>query len=247
MVVRTLTVGYVIAISDIPVEVVRKPIKHLYIRIDPLDGRVRVSAPIAMDEQSVRRAVTARLGWIRCRRQQWAGRQSEPVHEIVTGETHYVQGRPYRLNVVERSGRAAVRVAGHDTVELRARPGTDTAGRRSILEQWYRQILADEIPGLIREWQPTLGVQVAEWRIRRMKTRWGTCNIHDRRIWVNLALARKPRECLEYVLVHEMVHLLERLHNARFHAYMDRFMPDWRMRRDRLSAVPQAPGGRGLG
>lgn len=226
--------AYSIAISDIPVEVARKPIKHLYIRVDQADGRVRVSAPITMDEQSVRRAVAARLGWIR-RRQRLAARRREPVHEIATGETHYVQGFPYRLNVVEKPGRSAVRVVGRDTVELRARPGTDVAGRRSILERWYRQVLAEEIPGLIAKWQPVMGVHVAEWRIRRMKTRWGTCNIRDRRIWLNLALARKPRECLEYVVVHEMVHLLERLHNARFHAYMDRFMPDWRVRRARLS------------
>lgn len=230
-----MSVGYSIAISGIAVDVVRKPIKHLYIRVDPADGRVRVSAPSTMDEQSVRRVVAARLGWIRRRRQRLAGRQLEPDHEIVTGETHYVQGYPYRLNVVEKPGRAAVRVVGHDTVELRARPGTDVAGRRSILERWYRQVLVDQIPGLVRKWQPVLGVDVAEWRIKRMKTRWGTCNIRDRRIWLNLALARKPRECLEYVLVHEMVHLLERQHNARFHAYMDRFMPDWRVCRERLS------------
>lgn len=230
-----MTTGYSLSVADIPVEVVHKPIKHLYIRVDPADGRVRVSAPVSMNEQSVRRAVAARLAWIRRRQQRWAGSQEEPVHEMVSGETHRVQGSPYRLNVVETPGRAAVRIVGDDMLELRVRPGTEASGRRSVLEQWYRKLLAGEIPGLVRKWEPVLGVDVAEWRIKRMRTRWGTCNIRDRRIWLNLSLAGKPRECLEYVLVHEMVHLLERLHNARFHACMDRFMPDWRLRRDRLT------------
>ncbi len=121
------------------------------------------------------------------------------------------------------------------------RPGTDAAARRAVLERWYRRMLAEEIPDLVARWEPAMGVRVAEWRIKRMKTRWGTCNIRDRRIWLNLWLARMPPECLEYVLVHEMVHLLERRHNARFRAYMDRFLPQWRMYRERLQHMEAVP------
>ncbi|MDZ7839867.1 MAG: SprT family zinc-dependent metalloprotease [Gammaproteobacteria bacterium] len=214
--------------------VLRKPIRHLYIRVDPTDGSVRVSAPIGMDESAVQRVVESRQGWIERQRQRLAARPGAPYRAVASGEIHYVQGRPCRLDVVEGPGRPGARLIGDDTLELNVKPGADPAKRHAVLERWYRRLLGDALPALIERWEPTLGVRVAEWRIKRMKTRWGTCNIRDRRIWMNLALARKPPECLEYVLVHEMVHLLERRHNARFHAYMDRFMPDWRVRRARL-------------
>ncbi len=214
--------------------VLRKPIRHLYIRVDPADGSVRVSAPMGMGEAAVQRAVDSRRGWIERQRQRLGARPGAPDRVAASGAIHYVQGRPCRLDVVERPGRPGVRLIGDDGLELTVKPGTDAAKRHAVLERWYRRLLADTLPALIARWEPTVGVRVAEWRIKRMKTRWGTCNIRDRRIWMNLALARKPPECLEYVLVHEMVHLLERHHNARFHAYMDRFMPDWRVRRSRL-------------
>lgn len=224
---------YAAVVADMPVVIRRKAIKHLYIRIDQSDGTVRVSAPAAMPEQAVKRAVAARADWIRRQQQRLASRPARP--DIVTGETHYVQGRACSLEVVEQRGRAAVRFTERDTLELRVPPGADPARRRAVLERWYRQSLSDQIPSLVQQWQPVLGVQVAEWRIKRMKTRWGTCNIRDRRVWLNLALAKRPPECLEYVLVHEMVHLLERRHNARFYAFMDRFLPDWRTRRALLN------------
>lgn len=237
---RNLSTGaYSMVVSGVTVEVRRKPIKHLYIRVDPYDGRVRVSVPVRMDEQTLQRAVASRLVWIRGRQRALAGR---PDHVIATGETHYYRGLPHRLEVVEHAGRPAVRVTDAETIELQVRPGTDAAARRALLERWYRRMLAEEIPDLIAKWEPGMGVRVAEWRIKRMKTRWGTCNILDRRIWLNLWLARMPRECLEYVLVHEMVHLLERRHNARFRAYMDRFLPRWRMYRERLQHMETATG-----
>lgn len=232
---RTVMRAYDIEIADMPVEVQRKAIKHLYIRVDHGDGRVKVSAPTGMAEQAVHRAVAARKEWIHRQQQRLVSRPSPAGYDIVTGETHYVQGRPCSLKVIERRGRAAVRLTECDMLELRVPPGADSARRRAVLERWYRQTLSEHVPALVQDWQPVMGVSVAEWRIKRMKTRWGTCNIRDRRIWLNLELAKRPPECLEYVLVHEMVHLLERRHNARFHAFMDRFLPDWRERRKRLN------------
>ena len=129
-------------------------------------------------------------------------------------------------------------VRNNNTLELRVRPGTNGQDREAALHRWYRQLLRDQIPKLIAKWEPVIGVNVAEWGIKRMKTRWGTCNITPRRIWLNLELAKKPPSCLEYILVHEMVHFLERHHNEAFREYMDRFMPQWRLHREELNRAP---------
>ena len=165
-------------------------------------------------------------------------RQSE--REMLTGESHYFQGRRYRLNVVEYDCPPAVHIANNTTLELRVRPGADRAKRLGVLEDWYRKHLRTDIPELVARWEPVMGMQVAESRIRKMKTRWGSCNTQARRIWLNLELAKKPRTCLEYVVVHEMVHLLEQKHSVRFRELMNQFMPDWRMRKDELNSSPLA-------
>ncbi len=157
---------------------------------------------------------------------------------MVTGESHYVGGRRYRLDVIEHDGPAAVRLRNNTTLELRVRPGTSRAQREAVLHRWYRQRLREQIPQLISKWEPEIGVTVAEWGIKKMKTRWGTCNIDARRIWLNLELAKKPAACLEYILAHEMVHLLERHHNERFQQLMDRLMPQWRLHREELNRAP---------
>ena len=162
------------------------------------------------------------------------------MREMVTGESHYVQGRRYRLDVVEHDGPSSICQPNNTTLQLRVRPGTDRGKREAVLHRWYRQRLHEQIPELIALWEPVLGVKVTEWRIKKMKTRWGTCNIESRRIWINLELAKKPSECLEYILVHEMVHLLERHHNYLFRAHMDQLMPQWRLHREILNRAPLA-------
>jgi hypothetical protein len=159
---------------------------------------------------------------------------------MITGEKHYVQGQRCRLNVIEHGGPATVGLSNNTTIELRVRPGSCREKRGAALNRWYRERLRGQIPQLIVKWEPELGVKVAEWRIKKMKTRWGTCNIDARRIWLNLELAKKPLSCLEYVLVHEMVHLLERYHNDCFRAYMDQVMPQWRLHRRELKRSPIA-------
>ncbi|MDY6825346.1 MAG: SprT family zinc-dependent metalloprotease [Thermodesulfobacteriota bacterium] len=150
----------------------------------------------------------------------------------------YFQGRRYRLDVTERPGRAQIRIVNNTTMALAVKPGTDTPGRWRVMERWYRRQLRAMLPALVEKWEPIIGVQVAETRIKRMKTRWESCNIDAGRIWVNLELIKKPVACLEYILVHEMVHLLERYHNERFKKFMDRFLPDWQVRRDELNRQP---------
>lgn len=228
----------VMRIGEFEVEVVRKDIKHLHLRVDAVDGRVRVSAPRRLSDDAVRVAVVPRLGWIRRQQAKFAGQERQSQREMVTGESHYVQGRRYRLEVVEHRGPPAVQLMNGGTVSLRVRPGSDRERRERVLREWYRGLLREEIPVLIAKWEPVLGVTVAEWGIKRMKTRWGSCNTTARRIWLNLELAKKPPACLEYIVVHEMVHLLERRHNDRFRAYMDRFLPGWRLQRDELNRAP---------
>ena len=227
-------------VSGIEVEVVRKPIKNLHLGVYPPDGRVRVAVPLRIDDEAVRLAVIARLGWIRKQQQQFAGQDRQSQREMVSGESHYVQGRRYRLSIVEHNGPAEVRFPKNKTIELRVRPGTNAEQRELLLQRWYRQQLRAQIPVLIEKWEPALEVQVAAWGIRRMKTHWGTCNSVARRIWLNLELAKKPIVCLEYILLHEMVHLRERHHNERFQAWMDRLMPHWRLYRDELNRQPLA-------
>lgn len=221
-------------------EVRRKAIKNLHIGVYPPDGRVRVAAPARMDDETIRLAIVSRLAWIRRHQRRFLAQARESARELVTGESHYYRGERYRLEVVEAPGRAGVHLAGNRTIALRVPPGADTAARRRVLERWYRRELRGLVPDLLATWEPIIGKGVAECRIKRMKTRWGSCNIGARRIWLNLELIRKPHACLEYVLVHELVHLLERHHTDWFRELMDRFMPDWRLRQDELNKAPLA-------
>lgn len=235
-----------IEVDGLRVEVIRKAIRHLYIRLHQPTGSVRVTVPLHVDDATIRRAIVSRLGWIRRRQAGFVGQRRQLRREMVTGEVHHFQGRRYRLDVVEHAGPAGVRLVDDTTLELRVRPGADSSRRRAVLEDWYRSELRERIPALIHRWEPVIGVRIADWRIRRMKTRWGSCNTRARRIWLNLELIRKPAPCLEYVLVHEMVHLLERRHNARFRALMDRFMPHWQLHHEALQeAVPAHEPARG--
>src|SRR5439155_8882254 len=160
--------------------------------------------------------------------------------EMTTGESHYFQGMRYRLVVIESGGPSAVTVRNHRAIELHVPAGTNADKRRTILNKWYREHLRAQIPTLIERWEAVVGVCVADWCIKKMKTRWATCNAAARRIWLNLELAKKSTGCLEFIVVHEMVHLLERHHNERFQRHMDEFMPSWRRYREELNLAPLA-------
>ena len=232
--------GYRTDIAGTPVEVVRKDIKNLHLGVYPPNGRVRVAAPLRLDDEAVRLAVISRLGWIRRRQAEFVGQDRQSQREFVSGESHYFEGRRYRLDVTEHDAPPTVRLLNNTRMELRVRPGTQREKREAILHRWYRSRLRSLLPALLEKWEPKVGVRAAEARIRKMKTRWGTCNREARRVWLNLELAKKPASCLEYILVHEMVHLIERSHNDRFRDLMDSLMPGWRLRRDELNQAPLA-------
>ena len=229
-----------IEVSGIPVEVVRKPIKNMHLGVYPPEGRVRVAVPLHIDNEAVRLAVISKLGWIRRHQKTFADQPRQSQREMISGESHYFLGRRYRLRLLVHDGSARVTRTDSRTLTMHVRPGTGREKREQVLNDWYRRHLKALIPDLISRWQPIVGVQVADWGIKKMKTRWGSCNMQDRRVWLNLELAKKPPHCLEYVLVHEMVHLLERHHNDRFKALMDQFMPQWRLYRDELNQAPLA-------
>lgn len=231
---------HTIEVRGIAVEVVRKEIKNLHVGVYPPGGRVRVAAPSRLDDEAVRLAVISRLGWIRRQQAVFEQQDRQSQREMVTGESHYFEGRRYLLNVIERQGPPAIWLVNNTSIELRVRSGADRNAREAALLKWYRTRLKERLSPLRAKWEPKVGVAIAEVRIKKMKTRWGSCNPEARRIWLNLELAKKPSSCLEYILVHELVHVLERHHSDRFRELMDRLMPPWRLYREELNHAPLA-------
>jgi predicted metal-dependent hydrolase len=227
-----------IRVRDISVEIIRKDIKNLHLGVYPPSGRVRVAAPKKVNDAAVRLAVISRLRWIRSHQEKFSAQPREPKREMVSGESHFVFGRRYRLRVVTKSHLQTAIIKKKTALELHVRPGTTRGERDLMLARWYRAQLRERIPLLLSKWQERLEVDARAWGIRRMKTKWGSCNPKARRIWVNLELAKKPERCLEYLVVHELVHLLERGHSDRFVALMDKHMPRWRQHRTELNATP---------
>jgi predicted metal-dependent hydrolase len=223
-----------------PVEVIRKDIKNLHVGVYPPNGRVRVAAPLRLDGNAVRLAVISRLGWIHRQQAEFEQQDRQSKREFVTGESHYFAGRRYRLDVIELDGPPSVRLSSNTMMELRVPKGSERDQRDGVLQQWYRARLREQLQPLLAKWEAKVGVTVSQLRIRKMKTRWGSCNPEARRIWLNLELAKKPASCLEYILVHEMVHFLERHHNERFRPLMDTLIPGWRLCREELNRAPLA-------
>ncbi len=229
-----------IEVGGIPVEVVRKEIKNLHVGVYPPEGRVRVAAPIRLKNEAVRMAVISRLGWIRRKRKAFVEQSRQSQREMVTGESHYFLGRRYLIDVIEDTAPPTVRLVGTTTMEVRIRPDSDHQAREAVLQGWYRRRLRELIPPVLAKWEERVGVTVDEVRVKKMKTLWGSCNAEARRIWLNLELAKKPVSCLEYILVHEMVHFLGRRHDDRFRERMETLMPSWRHFRAELNRAPLA-------
>lgn len=217
-----------IEIGGVPIELIRKRIYNFHLRVYPPDGRVVVSVPWSASKDEVLRVIRDRWDWIVGQRERCRSLPVQTEPDYRTDEYHWVLGQRHRLVVVPQEGRPRVALGADDTLYLFAPPDADARLRQLALQGWYKQRLKAVVPPLLAKWAPVMGVAVAEWGIRPMKTRWGTCKIPDRRMTLNLDLAKRPIPQIEYIVVHEMNHLLERLHNQRFHSLMDRFLPDWR-------------------
>lgn len=224
-------------ISGLPVEIVRKPIKNLHLGVYPPDGHVRVSAPEAITDTALRVAVIDRMAWIRRQQMRFREQARESPREYISGETHFYLGRRYRLSVVETRGHARIRLAGR-RMELHCRPGSSSQRRAEVLYQWYRARLRDLLAPLVESWAERLGVEVADWRLKRMKTKWGACNAARGRLWFNVELAKKPQPCIEYIVVHELAHLVSRHHGRPFVSLMDQHLPKWQSLRRELGQLP---------
>ncbi len=225
-----------IDLDGIAAEVVLKDIKNIHLRVYPPDGRVRVSAPAWMSLDVIRTFAMSKLGWIRTQQQRFREQKYVP-REPPDRDGRYVWGKRYQLKVV-KSDRAPTVKLQEGYMLLQVRPGTDKKKREAIVEAWYRQQLKQAVPPLLARWAPRMGVRVERFFVQRMKSRWGSCNLRAHTIRLNTELVKRPPECLEYVVVHELAHLLEPSHNARFRALMDQFMPDWKVYRDQLKQWP---------
>lgn len=214
-------------IDGLTISVVRKNIKNINLSVHPPDGKVRVSVPRRMSEATIRQVIQARIGWIKRQQKRFASLAERAAPQYMSGDKLEYLGKSYVLNVIAGASKSKVSLDS-DRIDLYIPTGSDTARRQQVLEAWYRAQLKQLIPALIAHWEPIMGVKVAEWGVKRMKTKWGTCNPKARRIWLNLELVKLSPEYLEYVVVHEMTHLLERLHSPRFKSLLDQFLPGWR-------------------
>jgi len=229
--------GSQIKLGDIPVDVVLKAIKNVHLSVHPPTGRVRIAAPKRMSLDTIRVFAVSKLGWIKQQQTKLREQERETPREYVDRESHDVWGKRYLLTVSESDQPPSVELK-HSRMVLRMRPGTDERRRQALMEAWYREQIKQAVPLLLARWQPLMGVKVERFFVQRMKTKWGSCNHKARTIRLNTELAKKPAECLEYIVVHELVHLLEPTHNARFVALMDRFMPKWQFHRQVLNRLP---------
>ena len=224
-------------LDDIVVDVVLKDIKNVHLSVYPPEGRVRISAPQRMGMETIRVFAISRLGWIRQQQKKLREQERETHREYVDRESHYVWGKRYLLAVSERDEPPSIELK-HSRMLLRVRPRTDADKRHVLVEEWYREQIKMAVPALLARWAPRIGVRVGRFYVQRMKTKWGSCNHKARTIRLNTELAKKPAECLEYIVLHELVHLLEPTHNARFVALMDRFMLKWQFQRQVLNRLP---------
>ena len=230
----------IITIANIQVEVIRKDIKNMHLAVYPPTGRIRLAAPHKTDDEVVRLFAVSKLGWIKKHIKNFKEQPRETKREITTGESHYFQGNRYLLKVIEHDGFNKVAIKGTKQIQLYVRPKTTHEDRAEVLKEWYRKELKRIIPELISKWEKIIGVKAADWGVKQMRTKWGACNVDEKRIWLNLELSKKPIICLEYIIVHELVHLLERNHNDRFISLMNKFMPKWKQHRDELNSLPVA-------
>lgn len=226
-----------IRLGNIAVDIVFKDVKNVHLSVYPPSGRVRIAAPLRMNRDTVRVYALSKLSWIKQQQKKLRAQERETPREYLDRESHYVWGKRYLLKMVVHDAPPMVELK-HSKLIMRVRPGADEEAKQALLDEWYRKQLKVETSALIAKWAPLMGVKVARFFVQRMKTKWGSCNAGAGSIRLNTELAKKPRECLEYIVVHELAHLLESTHNQRFVTLMDRFMPKWRFYKRALNKLP---------
>ena len=221
-------------IADLTVAVSYRPVKHLHLSVHPPDGDVRATVPERSSEDKVRRFVLSRLAWVRRQQREFAAIPRKEELQYTDGETVFLWGQTYRLRVVTTHERHRIKLSG-DRLLLLVRPNTDRAGRQRALYRYYHQEIAAQLPHLRERWETATGLRAEECRVKFMRTKWGSCTVADRRIWLNVELAKHPKACLSYIVLHELLHLRERAHTSAFRALLTRYMPGWEQLRDELN------------
>lgn len=227
-------------ICDVSIDLIRKDIKNMRLVVYPFTGRVRVSAPFRVSDAMVHSFIDSKISWIKNSQKKAKEQQKERKKLFVDGEEHYFFGQKYLLDLVEKKAAPEVLLKNRAHISLYIRPNSTPEKKQSIINEWYRSELKLVIPSIIEKYENKLNVKTNEWHIKRMKTRWGSCNIKAKRIWVNLELAKKPIICLEYVILHELIHLIERYHNDNFKTHLKKHMPQWRFLEKELARLDHA-------
>ncbi|NLI89116.1 MAG: M48 family metallopeptidase [Epulopiscium sp.] len=226
-----------IIVKDIEIHLRRKKVKNLNLSVHPPRGEVRLSVPYNTSDDTIREFVLSKASWIKKHQDRFKNQEIVGVNKYISGESHYFLGKKYILNIIYiDKNPAKVEIKDDAYINIYIKKEASIEKRAKLLKEWYRKELKLLIPPLIKKWEKIMKVSVNEFGVKQMKTRWGTCNIRDKRIWINLELAKKTPECLEYIVVHEMVHLLERDHNDKFKAHMDKFLPNWRSIQAKLNS-----------
>jgi hypothetical protein len=226
-----------IMLGNIRVDIVYKNIKHVHLSVYPPIGKVRISAPKRMKPDTIRVFAISKLGWIKRQQAILRKQERETPREYLDRESHYYLGRRYLMKLIDHQTGAGVYIKT-ETIEVHVRGESSSEKAQNALQNWYRERIRQIGGELIEKWQPIIGVKVSEFKIKVMKTKWGTCNPSDRRIWLNLELAKKPMDCIEYIVVHEMTHILARKHDDAFIKYMNKFLPKWKSYREDLNRSP---------
>lgn len=227
-----------IQVLDLTIDIVKKDIKNMHLAVYPPTGRVRIASPYTMNDEAIRLFAISKIRWIKKHQTNFYNQLRELPKEYITGESHYFNGTRYLLNVIERYGKHEIVVRNKKYLDMYISPNANIQSREKVFSDWYRSYLKETIPSLIARWEAITGVVVAEWEIKKMLTKWGSCNEEKKKIIINLELAKKPTNCLEYVIVHEMTHFFERNHSDRFSLLLDKFMPNWRAVKSELNKLP---------
>jgi len=228
-----------IELGDIVILVTRKDIKHVHLSVYPPNGRVTLVAPKGTRLEVARAYAASRLGWIRNHQAKLRAQPRETARQFIERESHYLWGRRYLMSVVEKEEKPSIKL-DHRRITLTVRPGSSQTKRYAVMHDWHKSLMHEVVPAMILKWEPKLGVEVSSFFLQRMKTKWGGCNPRERNIRINTELVKKPKDLLEYVIVHELVHLIEPTHNGRFEALMDEHYPAWREARAELNELPLA-------
>ncbi len=224
-----------ITINDITIDVIRKDIKNIHLAVYPPTGKIRISVPKRIDEETIRLFIASKIHWLRKHLDSYKNQKRLPPLEYKSNDSIYYLGNQYLLNVVVTTKLPKIILRSPSHIDMYVRPNTSLAQRQKLLKEWYRTELKNIVPDLLYFWERKIQVRINEWNVKQMKTKWGTCNIQKKRIWLSLELAKKPLHLIEYVVVHELIHLLERRHNDRFRKYMTLYLPHWKALKKELN------------